>query len=522
MSSWFVYHKRMDSRLSISTSIFYPNAEPHLGHALELVQTDFLARYYRKQGRSVFFQTGLDEHGRKIEKTATAAGLSPEDFVDQQQEVFKKLVEVLSISPDRFIRTTDADHLAVAQALWSHCLETGDIYKKTYRAWYNIKEEEFVANADEVTDPSSLNIESRFLELIEEENYFFRLSKYADQVISLIKSDQYVIVPAGRKEEILNFASQGLQDISISREKKKLAWGVPVPNDPDQVMYVWFDALTNYLTGLTKLENDGSITPNKFWPYDLHCVGKDIARFHALIWPAMLLSAGLQPPKKLLVHGFIMIDGRKMSKSLGNVIDPFTVQQELGGDALRWFLLARIPTTGDGDFTLQRFHDVYSSDLANDFGNLVSRVMTMARNYTGGVPDVDPLNLENLEQVLIEEAWQGYHQKVADLEIDAALMLAQQMVVFANRRIEELKPWVLAKDETKRSQLEELLYELLEIIRQVANMYEPALPVTIQSLRTSLFAELSDDEFSQEAWGGLRPGMSIPDQNFQLFPRLLS
>jgi len=507
---------------SISTAISYPNAKPHLGHALEFVQADFLARYYRLQGSEVFFQTGLDEHGQKIYRTAAEAGMEPHAFVEQQQHLFRGLLEALNIKPDRFIRTTDTDHREMSQAMWKKCFDAGDIYKKTYRAWYNVKEEEFLASADDVKDSSTFGVDMKFIELIEEENYFFRLSKYYDKLVNVLESKAYEVVPSNRSHEVLNFIKGGLQDVSISRQKDKLPWGIPVPGDDSQVMYVWFDALTNYLTGTATLNGD-TIVPNQFWPYSLHCVGKDIARFHAVMWPAMLLSAGLELPHQLLVHGFILSDGRKMSKSIGNVVDPHEAISVAGTDATRWYLLAEIPTLDDGDFTLERLRAVYASDLANDFGNVVSRVVAMCKKYCeGGVPQVASEQVENLEKTLISEAWQQYHAHIMERQIDKALEVVKGMVVFCNRRIEEQKPWAMAKEVSRKAELEELLYELIEMIRHVSVMLLPAMPNTIEHLHSTVFSGIPDEVCHSVEWGKTPPGLKLPEEGIILFPRLES
>lgn len=506
----------MSQPLYLTTSILYPNGDPHLGHALELVQTDFLARYYRQfTDRPVRFQTGLDEHGLKVKRTAEKAGKTAEAFVAEKAPIFQKLADTLHISYDRFIRTSETDHIQMAQALWNRCLANGDIYKKTYRAWYNIKQEEFLGMADEVADPSVFGVDAQFLELIEEENYFFAQSKYTQPVLELIKSGAYKIWPENRALEMSNFAEQkGLQDISISRDIAKLAWGVPVPHDETQVMYVWYDALTNYLTGAGTVEN-GEIVPDQFWPAELHCVGKDIARFHALLWPAMLLSAGLATPRGLLIHGMMLTDGKAMSKSLGNVVDPFAITEEFGVDALRWYFLAEIPTTGDGDFTMERLGEVYASDLANDYGNLVSRVHTMCRKYCEGrVPQVSAEQVDNLEKAIVEEKWQEYHAAVGEKKLHESLKAAHALIVFSNRRIEEQKPWVMAK-EGKQEELNELLYELLEIIRTVTVMVTPAIPSTAERVMKDVFPPDS----TSPQWGALQPGAPLGAEQVILFPR---
>lgn len=496
----------------ITTSIAYPNADPHIGYALELVQADFLARYYRLQGREVYFLTGLDEHGLKIQRAAEKEGVSTPDFVNKKAEVFQKLCEVLGLSQDRFIRTSEPAHYEIAQALWKRCLAKGDIYKKQYRAWYNVKEEEFLGLADEQTDPSIYGVDPAFVELIDEENYFFRLSRYKEEIIKLLESGQYKVVPEGRRQELLNFVKEhGLEDISVSREKSKLAWGIPVQGDENQVMYVWFDALTNYLTAAAQVEN-GELILNERWPADLHCIGKDISRFHALIWPGMLLSADLALPKELLVHGFITSGGQKMSKSVGNVVDPLQIIDKYGQDVTRWFLLKEITTSGDGDFTVERLAQVYAADLANNLGNLVSRVWTLWQKASGGV--VDFKDAQDLYFVdMVKSTWENYHNAVGKREIHLALQGVYDLVVACNKYIEEQKPWVSPVD--KRA----VLYNVLEVLRQVTLMLGPALPDWTNRMKHGVFSDLSEDEYKEE-WGLLPLGLKLGTEKPMMFPRL--
>ncbi len=511
----------------ITTAIAYPNARPHMGTALEWVQADVIARYMRLfAGVPVRFQTGIDEHGLKIARSAEAAGMAPAEFVDGQLQHFTSLADGLSISADRFIRTSEKAHIEMAQALWNACASKGDIYKKTYRAWYDVKEEEFLGLADEIQDPSVFGVDPKFLELIEEENYFFAASKYQEKVLEVLKKDEYEVIPRNRRLELVTFIEEkGLQDVSISRDSSKLSWGVPVPGDESQVMYVWFDALTNYLTGAASVV-DGQIKPSEFWPAALHVVGKDISRFHGVLWTAMLLSAEIALPEKLLVHGFILSGGRKMSKSLGNIIDPQDFLAQYGVEPLRWYLTHAVPTLNDGDFTDERFRQVYTSNLVNDFGNLVSRVVSMAHKYCDGrVPMVSAEQVDNLEKVIVEEKWREYHAAMYTLELSGATTAAHELMVFCNRRIDELKPWILAKDEFKRTELEELLYELLEVIRHIAVMLQPVLPGTSAKIAVEVFPDL-DAAFWQNgtqgsAWGALEPG-SLLGPSPMLFPRLES
>jgi methionyl-tRNA synthetase len=505
----------------ITTSIVYPNANPHIGYAMELVQADFFARYFRLAGHPVRFLTGTDEHGLKIQQAAQKQGVEPQKFVDDMAVSIEKLSKALNLSHDRFIRTTDADHVATAQALWQMCSATGDIYKKSYKAWYNSKEEEFLGLVEDYPDSSSFGIDPRFIQLIDEENYFFALSRYKDQIVSLLTSGDYKVWPAYRAQELLNFVQEkGLQDISISREKSKLEWGIPVPGDDSQVMYVWFDALANYLTASSCIDERGTILPDEYWPAFLHCVGKDISRFHGLIWPGMLLSAGLPLPHQLLVHGFITASGQKMSKSIGNGVDPFEVLDKHGVDALRWYVLKEISTFDDGDFTPERFEEVYNADLANDLGNLVSRVWGMVGKYAAGT--VPEHGFSTLETVL-EGKWHDYHAAIGQRNIQTAVQVAHSLVVLCNKRIDEVKPWVLAKDPEKESELSQFLYELLEVIRHTSLMLAPALPITSYNIWESLFPNadpaLAASFKGGSHWGELQSGLALGPVQPMLFPK---
>ena len=352
----------------ISTSIAYANAPPHLGFALELVQADVLTRYQRSLKKDIFFLTGTDEHGAKVVKAAERAPKTPKDFVDEISWKFKALAKVLDISNDDFIRTSDQKrHWPEVRKVWLKLKENGDIYKKKYQGLYCVGCEAFITKKD-LAD-GKCRIHQKEPEVIKEENYFFRLSRYSKMITEILRMGKINIIPETRKNEMLSFVGQGLEDISFSRPRKDLKWGIPVPNDETQTIYVWADALTNYLSG----------AKNR-WPADIQCIGKDILKFHSLIWPGMLLSLGLPLPKVILVHGFITVAGQKMSKSLGNVIDPFELVKKYGTDAVRYFLLREIPPTEDGDFTYEKFEGRYNADLAKGLGNLAARVITMAGN----------------------------------------------------------------------------------------------------------------------------------------------
>ncbi len=366
-----------EKKFYITTAIPYVNAAPHLGFALEIIQADVVARYHRLLGENVFFLAGTDENALKNVQAAEKEGISPKQLVDKYSARFKALKQALNLSFDDFIRTTEKRHFKGSQKFWKACQK--DIYKKIYKGWYCVGCEEFKTKKDLIngTCPEHPN---KNLELIEEENYFFRLSKYQKQLEKLIKKDKLKIVPLERKNEILQFIKTGLKDFSISRSfERAKGWGIPVPNDEQQIIYVWFDALINYVTALGYASNSKLF--KKFWLENnniLHCIGKGIIRFHAVYWPAMLMSAGLPLPKEELIHGYVTINGQKISKSLGNVIDPFELVKKYGTDAVRYYLLKEIPSTKDGDFTIAHFEEVYNADLANGLGNLVQRVAVLA------------------------------------------------------------------------------------------------------------------------------------------------
>lgn len=501
----------------LTTSIAYINAKPHVGHALELVQVDVLARWYRLQGHSTWFLTGTDEHGSKIAQMAEKEGVTPKVIADRNSALFANLKGVLNLSNDDFIRTSDkARHEPGAQALWQKLADAGDIYKDKYIGLYCVGCEAFITEKDLIDGKCPYHQSEP--ERIEEENYFFRLSKYADQITQAIESKELEIIPEGRAKEILNVIKSGLTDISFSRPKNKLPWGVPVPGDPEQTMYVWCDALSNYISAIGYGQDENNFT--KWWPADLHCIGKDILRFHAAIWPGMLLSAGLPLPKKILVHGFITSGGQKMSKSLGNVIDPIEAVQTYGVDALRYYLLKEIPTVDDGDFSWKRFIEVYNHELADNLGNLLSRVIQMTHKFFAGqVPKSQAsTSISNGAQNAIN----GVKQNLGQDKIDFAKAIdaINQYVASLNGLVEEKKPWVLAKN-NQTVELAEVMYELLEGLRITAVLLTPFLPETAGKIYTTLglgdTLDITDWEVATN-WGKLPSNTSV-QQSPILFPK---
>ena len=420
----------------LTTSIAYVNAPPHIGFALESVQADVYARYYKKLGKNVYFLTGTDEHGVKIVRAAEAANKMPKEFVDENSEKFKNLKSALNLSWDNFIRTSDRKiHWPVAQELWKRLKDNGDIYKRTYKGLYCVGHEAFVTQKDLVGGKCADH--QKEPEVIEEENWFFKLSKYTDEIKRLITDGELRIVPETRKNEILSLLNEGLEDISFSRPSKDLKWGIPVPDDSSQTMYVWADALSNYISGL------GGIKAWEEHSADIHFIGKDILRFHAAIWPAMLLSAGLPLPKLIFVHGHIMSGGQKMSKSLGNVIDPFELVKKYGVDAVRYFLLREIPSDGDGDFSYEKFEDRYNGDLANGLGNLVARVAAIGEKL--GEIKIEQSFFDRLFSSGGGSASGGkkdpYEKLFNDFKLDEVLEKIWEEIHVLDRRINEEKPW---------------------------------------------------------------------------------
>ncbi len=452
----------------VTTSIPYVNGPPHIGHALEFVMADALARAARQQGKPVIFSTGTDEHGGKIAEKAEEQGITPKAYADGISQQFRDLAKALNISNDRFIRTTDEGHEQRAQIIWENLKK--DIYKGSYTGWYCTGDEAFFTEAVVKENNGICPNHNRAYEKIEEENYFFKLSAYAPKIQKAIEDGSFRIVPATRKHEILQVFKDGLEDISISRPADKISWGIPVPGDDTQVMYVWFEALMNYITVLGYPEHEDF---KKFWPANVQVIGKDILRFHAAIWPGMLLGLGLPMAKTLYVHGFITSEGKKMSKSLGNVVDPMDVVNEYSADVFRYYFLRHMPSYEDGDFSWDRLFKAYNGELANELGNAVQRTAAMIKQYENGIIGHTPPS---------EHDQAGYIKALEDCRFDRALDEVWEQVRGLNQYIDEAKPWEIAKSEDKDHLREVLAYQV-SCLLEIAEMLAPFMPETSVKIR---------------------------------------
>lgn len=451
------------NKFYVTTSIPYVNDRPHIGHLLEFVQADTLARYYRNIGEDTFLLTGTDEHGQKIFEAAAKLGEDTKEFAGKNSDEFRKLAQRIGMSNDYFVRTTDDRHKLAAQKLWQACEK--DIYKGEYEGLYCVGCERYYTESE--AEDEYCPIHKTKLSKLKMESYFFAQSKYKDKLLTLIGSGEFRILPDKRKNEMLTFI-ENLTDVSISRPKTQLEWGVEVPGDSEHVMYVWFDALSNYISAIGYA--DDSEMFKKFWPANVHVVGKDIARFHTILWPAMLMSAGLQVPRSVYVHPFINSGGQKMSKSLGNVIDPFEIIEKYGVDPVRYFLLRYIPSNNDGDFNNERFEEAYNADLANNLGNLVSRTAAMLLKYNSGQFDQVKVNtLIQLEDYISHCQFDKYLEEVfAHLDT-------------LNGSIEENKPWELYKTDPNKTA--EILNGIVNELLLVTNYLEPFLPETTSKIQ---------------------------------------
>ncbi|MBI2049220.1 MAG: methionine--tRNA ligase [Parcubacteria group bacterium] len=456
----------------ITTTLPYVNAKPHMGFALEIVKADILARFWREEGHEVFFNTGTDEHGLKIFREAEKAGLSPQQYTDEYAEKFKLLKDALNLSYTNFIRTTDAHHMSAAQEFWKRCAGNGDIYKKLYRTKYCIGCE-LEKTDSELVNGHCPDHPKEEIEIREEENYFFRFSKYQKPLLDLYEARPDFVVPDFRFNEIKAFVMRGLEDFSISRLKSKMPWGVPVPGDKEQVMYVWFDALVNYISAIGWPENEAEFT--KWWP-GMQIAGKDNLRQQSAMWSAMLLSAGLPPPQTILINGFITSDGQKMSKSLGNVLDPLYFAKEYGIDALRYYLARHVNSFEDSDVTEEKFHDAYNANLANGLGNLAARVMTLAGKYLD-----EPVTTD---AVIEESVKSEYDSHLNKFDFNRAMDVVWKKIGELDRFAQENKPWETIK--TNESKAKKDIIYLVSGLAEIARLLVSAMPATAEKIKEAV------------------------------------
>ncbi len=503
----------------ITSPIYYVNDKPHIGHAYTTLACDVLARFMRLDGYEVNFLTGTDEHGQKVATSARAAGKEPQAFTDEVSENFRQLAEFMNCSHDDFIRTTEPRHIAASQAIWRAIKAGGHIYLGTYAGWYAVRDEAFYAESEvsEGEGGRMLATSGAEVEWVEEPSYFFRLSDWQEPLLKFYRENPDFVGPESRRNEVVSFVEAGLRDLSISRTSFK--WGVPVPDDPDHIMYVWLDALTNYITGVG-YPDSGSERFTKYWPADLHMVGKDILRFHAIYWPAFLMAAGLAPPKRVFAHGWLLSRGEKMSKSLGNVLSPYDLVHAYGLDQVRYYLMREVPFGQDGYVSQETLVGRINGDLANDLGNLAQRVLSIVnRNCGAAVPEPGALTDDDeallaaahglLESVRANFGRQAFHRGLEEI---------WRLVGDANRYVDRQAPWRLRKTDPAR--MATVLYVLAETIRHLAVLVQPVMPASGARLLDQLAVPTEARDFAAlGAAGALKAGTALPDPE-PVFPRI--
>ena len=498
----------MNKSFYITTPIYYVNDIPHIGHAYTTILADVLSRYQKQLGRDSFFLTGLDEHGQKVQDAAKKRGIDPRDHCNQMSKRFTSLWKRLHISNDDFIRTTENRHKNVVKEILKIVYNAGDIYESEYEGLYSVSEERFITEKEADTG------QFRDIKELKEKNYFFRMSKYQKALIVHINSNPKFIQPEHRKNEILGFLKQPLNDLCISRPKSRLSWGIELPFDSEYVTYVWFDALINYITAPGFL--DDNISFDKYWPANMHLIGKDILTTHTVYWPTMLMSAGIELPKTIFAHGWWLMGDEKMSKSSGNVINPMDLIDDYGVDPVRYYLMREMVLGQDANFTLKSFINRYNSDLANDFGNLLSRIATLInKNYDGYMPEVSSLGDEEkrLKSISIELV-KKFDDNMSRMSINEAIEETLQFVRNINRYFEHMAPWKLVKEDLKSAGT--VLYTGAEALRICAVLLSPIMPQRIQILLSILNTKSVDRN-----WGGLKSGTRLGDHK-PLFPRINS
>jgi methionyl-tRNA synthetase len=503
----------------ITTPIYYPNDVPHIGHAYDAVAADVIARFHRLVGDRVFHLTGTDEHGLKLQRAAEAAGVDPQTWVDRMEPQWREVWRRLDIGYDDYIRTTEDRHTAAVVKLLEAVRDNGrdDIYLGHYEGWYCVACEAYYTE-EELVD-GNCPIHGRPVEWLREENYFFRLSAYADRLLEHYRAHPEAVEPEARRNEVVSLVKRGLQDFSISRTSFR--WGIPLPWDPRHVTYVWFDALTNYITAAGYASDPARFAA--MWPANIHMIGKDILRFHAIYWPAMLMAGGVEPPEQVWAHGFLTVGGQKMSKTNATGIHPFELLDHFGVDSYRYFFMREIPFGQDGNFSWEAMVERHNADLANGLGNLTSRVLAMlGSNFDGLVPAAETPGAEADLPVVVGDAGARFEALLRGVQITAAIAAVWGIVDRANGYLVEKEPWKVAKDEGRRSELGSILYAAAETLRILAILISPVMPSAAERLwtRLGIDAPLSDQRVPAALeWGGLRPGTSTTKGD-ALFPRL--